>query len=279
LEERTQHRLREHVDALIAESGKGWYPGSEHPEERGALFVPYPKEDSDTCLLQEILSVLDQKITRLRESGHCTIFTALALKALHYLPSMITSSVVGGICRLIALFGDSPGKVYSGTEKRWVEGVPVEPDNHVLPYQDTEGLVCAAFTELIRDDKILRAGYGGLVHLITHTNALVELAELGYGELARKGYRAHQTQILSMRSAPPYRDENDTVVVLQPTKESPLTYEYWQQFDPNGVRLSALRRGGIDHALKVSYAFFHIIKYVRDPEMREQCLQQLGYLT
>ncbi|MCZ6680089.1 MAG: hypothetical protein O7E52_22900 [Candidatus Poribacteria bacterium] len=279
LDAATQSMIRKHVDALIEASGKGWYPGSENPEERGALFKPHPAAPSDLHLCQDILSVLDRKITRLRSSGHCTIFASLALKALKRMPSMATPSVVGGICRLIESFSDSPGQGYYGKEKGWIKGIPVAPEEHLPPYENLDSVVHAAFREVVTHDKIRRKGYGSLVHLMTHTNALLDLTEMGSGEMARKGYAAHQTHIMLLRSLPPDLDENDGVVFLKPNPHNPLTYDYWAGVDANQPSASALGLGGMDHILKVNYAFFNLIESVKTPDLQAQYMEHLGYLT
>ncbi|MBT3606115.1 MAG: hypothetical protein HOE48_02970 [Candidatus Latescibacteria bacterium] len=278
LEESAQEPFKKIVDATIAENGQFWGANSKDAEAQDALFASHTEEESNPELLQEIVSALDQKIFLLRSAGHCTIFTSLALKGLRQMPHLITPSIVGGVCKLIEKFGDSPGRGYYGKEKGWLSGIPVEPEKHLAPYQNMEHVIQTAFQELIGHNQIKQTGYGGHVHLITHTNALLELEEMGYGELSQKGYLAHQTHIMLLRSLPP-DDKNGDPALFQPAAFSSLTYDYWNTYDPKTVASSGLQRGGQDHALKISYAFFHIMKQIKDPDIRDTYMQQLGYVT
>jgi hypothetical protein len=278
LEASAQKPFQNLVDTLIGENGQFWDPQTKAAEKQDSLFAPHPNEQNNPNLLTHIVSALDQKIAMLRQSGHCTIFASLALKGLRQMPHMITPTIVEGICKLIEKFNDSPGRGYYGKEKGWMSGIPVEPEKHFAPYQNIETVIQAAFQELIASDRIKRKGYGGQVHLITHTCALLELAEMGYIDLSQKGYLAHQTHILLLRSLPP-DDEQGDLLHFQPAEFSPLTANYWNTYDPKIESPSALQLGGADHAIKVSYAFFHILNQIKDPNIQMLYLQQLGYLT
>lgn len=278
LEASAQAPFKKIVDTTIAENGQFWHGDSKDAETLDSLFASHEEEESNPELLEEIVSALDQKISLLRSSGHCTIFASLALKGLHQMPHLITPSIVDGICKLIEGFGDSPGRGYYGKEKGSLSGVPVEPEKHLAPYQNMDHVIQTAFQELIGHDRIKQQGYGGQLHLITHTNALLELEEMGYRELSQKGYHAHQTHIMLLRSLPP-DDQNGDPILFQPAEFSSLTYDYWNTYDPKVVASSGLQRGGPDHALKISYAFFHIVKQVKDPDIRDTYMQQLAYVT
>ena len=235
LEESAGDVLREIVDEIIAKDGEEWGLGAEQSDDLPALFAPYAQEVPDPDLLSAISAALEPKIALLRESGHCTIFASLALKALKHRPEMVTPAVVGGICQLIEHFGDSPGQGHYGEEEGWLEGVAVDPAAGPASYEDLDDAIVAACHELIEDDKINRAGYGGLVHLTTHTNALVELTEMGYGALARKGFSAHRTHIALLRGLPPDRSKTGSKVRLVPAEHDPRTRAYWQMAICTGV--------------------------------------------
>jgi len=104
------------------------------------------------------------------------------------------------------------------------------------------------------------------------------LEEMGYKDLSQKGYLAHQTHIMLLRSLPPDNEHGDPIL-FQPAAFSSLTYDYWNTYDPTTVAPSGLGQGGKDHALKISYAFFHILKSINDSETRATYLKQLGYVT
>ncbi|NKB72196.1 MAG: hypothetical protein GKR89_34390 [Candidatus Latescibacteria bacterium] len=269
LDKRALAGLKGAVDTIIADGGKTWAPTL---DDQGALFSPFPKEQADEALLLDIAAALEGKITRLRESGHCTIFAALALRGLRHKPDLITPSIVAGICNLISLFNDNPGQGYYGAEKGWLRGLPVDPAQHLSPYQTLEDVVDTAFGELLGHDKIKRKGYGSHLHLITHTGALIDLAEMGYTDLAQQGFEAHQTHIMLLRSLPPDLDAEGNSQRIQHRDLDPLTHAYWDVFqtDENRIR---------DHECKVNYAFFRIINYVKDRALRDQCMEQLGYLN
>ncbi|HIG55647.1 MAG TPA: hypothetical protein EYG11_17090 [Candidatus Latescibacteria bacterium] len=279
LEEGAGDLLREIIDEIVAKDGEEWGLGAEKPDDLPALFAPYPQEATDPDLLSAIPAALEQKIALLRASGHCTIFISLALKALKHRPEMVRPAVVEGICRLIANFGDSPGQGYYGEEAGWRKGVAVDPEVEPAPYEDLGTAVVAACYELIADDKIKRAGYGGLVHLTTHTNALVELTEMGYGALAQRGFSAHRAHIALLRGLPPYHSNDGQEVRLVPAEHGPCTRAYWQVAGRREISASHLHRGGVAHAIKVSYAAFHLLGAIEDDGLRDCFVREIGYLT
>jgi hypothetical protein len=82
-----------------------------------------------------------------------------------------------------------------------------------------------------------------------------------------------------LRSLPPLVDENDSVVYFLPTKQSPLSYDYWTTVTPTDESASGIGLGGIDHIFKASYAFFHLMKSIKDCRARNKYMSQLGYVT
>ena len=270
-------QLQKVLDDAIARNARGCFAG---PAADGTnLFAPRQHQEPDPALGDRICSALASKISQLQASGHCTIFASLALKGLNANPLLSTPAIVEGICQLIGKFDGSPGKGYYGEERGWLAGVPVDPEKHLPPYQSIDDLVATALNELVNSPKVKTKGYGALVHLVTHTNALVELHQMGHGDLAQQAFAAHQTHIMLLRSLPPETDDNGVPVPLKPNPLSPLSSSYWRNFDPHAQAPSALNLGGADHAIKVSYAFFHLCHFLKDNRLKEQALAHLGYIT
>ena len=66
--------------------------------------MPFPQEEPDPDLLNNIVTVLNENIGELHGIGHNIIFATFALRALSIVPDMATPSIVGSICRLIQFF-------------------------------------------------------------------------------------------------------------------------------------------------------------------------------
>ena len=144
--------------------------------------------------MASIADALSGNIDALRQSGHNVIFSAIPIAALQDHPEYATPDIVDGICRLIEMFrGEHPGRLYFGEERGWLSGDQVPPPaDDVLPYEDERAMAEAVADALIATASERRQGVGGLWHIINHAAALIELSRLGYGDLARGGYAAHQ---------------------------------------------------------------------------------------
>ena len=248
--------MREQVDRMIAE----W----------SDLFVPWPDEPAQPAPVACIAERTAESITELRQSGHNVIFGALALRALHEAPHLARPSIVDGICRLLDTFRDGPpGQGWYGGEG-WRNDVRVDPAPDIPPYDGSQAVTDAVMNVLARYDRVRRNGYGGEVHVLTHAAALVELDELGYGDLARQGYVAHRVHIALRRTLPypaPVKREFQT-----PAPDDPLSAAYWES------EAAPRNHWAWGHNLKMLYAFYHLLPRVQDQATRRRGVEQIRVL-
>ena len=80
-----------------------------------------------------------------------------------------------------------------------------------------------------------------------------------------------------LRGLPPDLGDDGAEIPLLPAADTPLSRAYWERFDLENPASSALNMGGADHALKVSYAFYRLIK--RLPATAPKDWGLVGYLT
>jgi hypothetical protein len=80
-----------------------------HPLDTGVFVLESDIQGS----LEPLISQLDKCVSSLCADGHGVIFAALALKAFHACPQLISDDRVAGICALMdATFADSPQRYY-----------------------------------------------------------------------------------------------------------------------------------------------------------------------
>ena len=108
---------------------------------------------------------------------------------------MLTPAIVGSICRLIGLFSIvGRGGAFPGWQD--IQAVTVQEGDQIPAY-DSEALICTtALDEVMKFKRIYYGLHQGVVgHLLTSAEVLIQLARLGYVELAQKGHTAHQLYI------------------------------------------------------------------------------------
>ena len=97
-------------------------------------------------------------------------------------------------------------------------------------------------------------------HLLTSAEALIQLARLGYVELAGKGHRAHQVYIKLARKSHDYDFPERDFVLATPTKYHPLAHEYW------GSDLERDDNWLYGHRLKFVYSFYELMRTLDFPD-------------
>ncbi len=192
------------------------------------LFEAFPKQKPDESLVDGIAERLEDGIDQPRQSGHNVIFASLAIRALNEKPEFSTPAVVDGIMKLIAMFeNETPGSGYYGKERGRIYGNKIVlPDGDGTPeYDDIEGLIIAVFDEAIKlRPETHRIGYGGLVHVINHAAAIVNLADCGYAELLPRAIQSHRHHLRLWRNLPNVADEKGPLPV---SKFTPYMADYW----------------------------------------------------
>lgn len=234
LDERTTLAVRKNLDEYIASqpdifAGLGRPVGAAAPAER-------------------IPETLSAQIGELRGAGHDAIFGALAVKALADAPELAVDPVVDGVCRLLR---DFAGR-FSPDDSEYNRRCPLPP------YENDQQLIAATLTALERPRPHLAArGVVGVMHWVTHADALVTLAQCGYPEVGRLGYAAHQAFINHPVTEPEAASE---------TASSPAAHwleaEYWESGAPRRPLRGSWLNG---HTLKFPFSLFRLARRLDDP--------------
>ena len=237
------------------------------------LFQPFPDEKPEPALIDGIAEALARNIDEPRQSGHNVIFASIALRALREHPEFATPSVVEGICKLMALFdGATPGNGYYGKDRGRIHGhkIKLPDDDNFPPYRDIADMAGVVLDELIAlDPKVVRQGYGGLVHINNHAAAIADLADYGYGALVPKALASHHRHLRLWRGLP------DVAGELGPMKRSintPHDSGYWTSDDV------PYDRALLTHRVKTMFGFDELVAVIEDDKKREQAYQNLRFL-
>lgn len=147
--------------------------------------------------LAPLLATLSRCVSRLSVDGHGVIYAALALKALHRQPQLASESMIAAIDTLLqSCLSDKPNRYYGIDDYREL----VIADHQLQRFDDPEQAAIAMLTlhDDVRDDLQVDGEMYYLassrLHLITHSQALLELSELGYRQQAQTGLEALSRQ-------------------------------------------------------------------------------------
>ncbi|MEZ5301737.1 MAG: hypothetical protein R3F11_13965 [Verrucomicrobiales bacterium] len=261
------------LDRVIAGGEAIWFDQKKAGVTIAELFAPLPGGDPDPAAAEGIAAELAMDIANLRQSGHDAIFAAIALRALRDHPQAAAPAIAAGLRKLIAGFrGGSQGRGYFGKAKGWLQGadVALPDDAGIRAYADEDAMVEAVIGELIDSGGVRRQGFGGIFHLINHAAALVELARMGYADLAREGRAAHHRHLRLLRALP---DVEAELGPLGKAKHDPLTAAYWAE-DKDSEQWSA----HLTHRIKTLYGFHTLLPLIEGETTRQKALDAFRYL-
>lgn len=237
------------------------------------LFEPFPKEKPDATLIDDIAEGLEKGIDQPRQSGHNVIFASLAIRALKHHPEHATPSIVDGIRKLMALFAnETPGSGYYGKKRGRIHGnkITLPDDDGTSIYNDMDAMTMAVLDEVINmAPETHRSGYGGMVHLINHAAAIVDLADHGYDELAQRAIQSHRQHLRLWRNLPNIADEKGPMPVSQFV---PHTAEYWKSGNV------PYDRALLTHRVKTMFGFDELATAVNDQAKEKAAYDKLRYL-
>ncbi len=236
------------------------------------LFDAFPQQRADETLIDGIAESLGKSIDKPRQSGHNVIFASLAIRSLKDHPEYATPAIVDGIVKLMNLFKDeTPGSGYYGKKKGRIQGNKITlPEDDAVDYSEIEDMVTAVLDETINlTPEYHRSGYGGLVHVINHAAAIIDLAGNGYTELASRAIQSHRQHLRLWRNLPNVAAEKGPMLISKFTPHSPA---YWASGDV------PYDRALLTHRVKTMFGFDELAGAV-DEEVKEQAAyDNLRYL-
>jgi hypothetical protein len=112
-------------------------------------------------------------------------------------------------------------------------------------------------------------GASGVLHWITHAEALVTLEELGYKDVARHGYAAQQLNV-HLR---PIHDAGGSPPECPPLDW--LAAPYWESEAPRRLFHDSWLGG---HAFKLPHSVFRLARRVADEDLRRAALRRAALL-
>ncbi len=233
------------------------------------LFLPHDRAGKGMGDVTSIIAALDDNIVELHAIGHNVIFASLALKALRQRPELATPATIAGLVALVRQFYDhGPGRPFYG----WPDilAVRVEPADDVPAYTDEATIALSALAAFSAIENVYPFLHQGIVgHLLTHAHALIELARLGYGELAAKGHDAHRLYVKLSRNQP---DEGEPIPKHNNVCSVPLEADYWKR------DLEGSRQWLVGHVFKYTYSFYDLVRHVDSESDRQRYQAQLAYV-
>ena len=200
------------------------------------------------------------------------MFASIAIRALNDHPEFATPHIIDGIQKLTKGFhGVVPGRGYYGKQKGWIIGdkVKLTEKENFPAYKSFHSMANVVVDDLIQKVAQRRRGFGGMVHVINHAAALVELSQYGFQELAKKGLAAHHQHVQLWRSLP---DLSKELGKVRKSKHDPRTPNYWE------VNAKSQASANLTHRIKLLYGFFTLLKYIEDPKKRQKAEEQFLYL-
>jgi hypothetical protein len=244
LDERTHRALRAQVDAFV---------------ERNKEDFDEPSPGPGRADVGRLVETLDAQIGAFRGNGHDAIYGALALRALHEQPALATPAVLDGLCLVLAqIAARSP-----------VEETAWNQENPLPPYVESDAIAEITLRAILRPwNDVRRVGASGVLHWVTHAEALVTLDALGYPDLARRGHAAHR---LHMNAHPPESGG-------RPPDRAAVEWtrpEYWESDAPRRLFGGTWLAG---HAFKLPFSLFELLRRTDDPALRLSALVRASHL-
>jgi len=215
---------------------------------------------SGRARVRPIVEQLDAHVAELRSGGHDAIYAALALRALRDHEDLATRDVIHGIARTL--------KAFVGSQRPW-RPTPFQEQNPMAPYEGADDLAAVTLRAMLRPwSAVLDLGSGNVVHWVTHADALITLEELGWQDVSRKGYTAHQLYVNR-----PVWDDGRSAGDVEPIDW--LSADYWESDAPRRLQNGSWFFG---HAFKFPYSLLRLLRRVDDPELERACLERATLL-
>ncbi|MDF1515305.1 MAG: hypothetical protein P1S60_15965 [Anaerolineae bacterium] len=220
------------------------------------LCEPFPPGAYEASGIDRILECLERSMDYMRQAGHNVIFPALALKAFHHFPDLLTEARVDGLCKLIEAFTIN-------------EPLSLDQDDEQVDFEEASDIAEYILSEMLTViDAFEGRGQGWSGHLLTYGRALIDIKNMGYGKTAKRGEHGFNLYIKRIRMGPLETDkprpEHPQSVLL------PVQREYWQQRVDKSLNLG--------HSIKYPYGFYGLVDLARDETLINQCLDKAYHI-
>jgi len=232
-------------------------------------FLGSPQGDPEDMVL-----ALSHHGQHLKQSGHNTIFAALALRALKDHPELATQKIIQGLKRLMQQFDQAaPGRGYFGKAQGWLTGnqIKLDASQKRTPFISMDQAIQEVMELFAREVIHRRRGFGGWFHLINHTAALQSLHHMGWESQCQLGLKTLQRHLEYYLALPDLTDELGS---LQRASVDPRQSAYWQ----GSHRQSSQWSGWLTHRIKTMHGFYQLRESLDEDRLRQACDHAFLYL-
>jgi hypothetical protein len=117
--------------------------------------------------------------------------------------------------------------------------------------------------------EIHRVGYGGIVHIINHAGAIVDLAEYGYEDLVPRAIQSHRQHLRLYRNLPNVAEEKGPLKLSEYTPDSAA---YWTSGN------IPYDRALLTHRVKTMFGFDELASAVAREQEEKAAYDKLRYI-
>ncbi|MBK8038383.1 MAG: hypothetical protein IPK22_14815 [Verrucomicrobiaceae bacterium] len=229
-------------------------------EVRAEQFSPMKEGPVVANRLAEVTDALRPAMRGgLRAHGHAVIFASLATRALRDAPQMARAEIIEPLC---------------GISRQIAKLKPQRPAADAKGYTDTQTMIETAFDNLVRFQPLLghpEIRRPNFTHMITHTEALMNLEQMGFADLAREGHLGHRVHLSAAVPVVPQKASN---TAHQVALERVMNGSFWSDAvntqhwnarwnpstNPNGDWIAS------GHLFKVLYSHHRLLGRIADAE-------------
>jgi len=239
------------------------------------LFTPYPAGRAVSDPFEPVTEALAVSVDKFSELGHNCIFTAYVLRALNDCGGFRQAEAIRDIATVIRAFNDGPAHY-------WLRiGKGHDPRKFSLPQRTifTDDLPAAdvariILTELPKFEHVYTqmGSKSHIGHLLTQSQALVTLRELGFPQLANRGSYSLECRFVLLKDSQPHK--SSPISFYTPATRSallPTEPGYW---------LQDFTRCEWDegHTFKYTFSFYELINRSGDAALAERATEKFRFL-
>jgi hypothetical protein len=257
--------LPKETAASVARQAKAMVECHHGGSESGATAVTRAGiglQEAETMILAE----LDKTIEELHWVGHPVIYSALSLLALHELRGWGSYEDIAGISELIHSFERTiPGRSWIGYSASEVKRLQIEEADHIPEIHHPDQLSKFILGELAAFQTIYRAEahHDLLGHMLTYSDALNLLHDLGHEDLFRRGLTPLFKLVKVLRRSRMIHPA-DPIRLVSPVDKMPLVESQRSEWLPTEHEYWSFDYSGLDwdfgHVFKFPFSFYNHLR-------------------
>jgi hypothetical protein len=239
------------------------------------LFEPYPDGETIADSAGLIVEALEASIDKFSELGHNSIFTAYALRALHDLGGDGRARAVRDIAAGIRQFASGPARYWlrigQGHDPRKFSLKERVIFTENLPSDRVAWTILAELPKF-RNVYTQMGSKSHIGHLLTQSQSLLTLRELGFPQLANRGFYSLECRFTLLKDSQEYTAS--PVSFYKPATRSsflPGEPDYWTQ----DFTKCEWDEG---HSFKYTFSFYELMNLVTQEKLKAAATEKFRYL-